>query len=110
MEPSICATGIDDIAIEAIREVGHLPGANYFSIDHTQERYVDAFYAPFLSDWTNYEAWDLNGATWTVERAHQMYKDIINEFEAPPMEESIKDELKAFVDKRKSEGGAPTDF
>lgn len=110
MEPSICATDINDIAISAIREVGHLPGANYFSIEHTQERYVDAFYAPFISDWTNYEAWDLNGGTWTAKRAHKMYKDIINEFEAPPIDDGIKEELKEFVAKRKSEGGAPTDF
>ena len=110
MEPSIVATGVDDIAVNAVKEVGHLPGANYFAIDHTQDRYVDAFYGPFLSDWTNYEAWDLNGAEWTVQRAHKMYKAIINEFEAPPMDESIKEELQAFVAKRKSEGGAPTDF
>ena len=109
-DPSICATGIDDIAIDAIKEVGHLPGANYFAIDHTQDRYVDAFYSPFLSDWTNYEAWELNGGTWAAQRAHKMYKDIINEFTPPPMDDAIKEELAAFVARRKSEGGAPTDF
>ena len=34
----------------------------------------------------------------------------IEEFEAPPMEEAIREELEAFVAKRKEEGGAPTDF
>jgi trimethylamine--corrinoid protein Co-methyltransferase len=110
MEPSIVGTGVDDIAVDAVKEVGHLPGANYFAIDHTQDRYVDAFYGPFLSDWTNYEAWDLNGGEWTAQRAHKIYKAIIKEFEAPPMDEGIKEELQEFVAKRKSEGGAPTDF
>jgi trimethylamine--corrinoid protein Co-methyltransferase len=32
------------------------------------------------------------------------------EFEAPHMDEAIKEELKDFVNRRKAEGGAPTDF
>ena len=39
-----------------------------------------------------------------------MYKQIIKDFVAPPMDGAIKEELKSFVEKRKSEGGAPTDF
>ena len=110
MEPSLCNTSPDDIAISAVKEVGYLPGANYFSAKHTQERYEDAFYTPLISDWTNYEAWELNGGTWTAQRAHKMYKQIIKDFVAPPMDGAIKEELKSFVEKRKSEGGAPTDF
>ncbi len=110
MNPSITATTQQDIAIDAIKEVGHLPGANYFAIDHTQERYVEAFYAPFLSDWRNYEAWDLDGATWTAERAHKIYKEIIAEFKPPAMDDGIREELAEFVERRKREGGAPTDF
>lgn len=109
-DPVILGTGKDDIAIDAIKEVGPKEGGNFFAIDHTQERYTDAFYSPFLSDWTNYEAWNLQGGVWTAERAHKMYKDIIAEFEAPPIDEGIKEELQAFVAKRKEEGGAPTDF
>ena len=40
----------------------------------------------------------------------EAWKNILNEFEAPKMDISIKDELRSFVDKRISEGGAPTDF
>ena len=110
MEPSLCNTNTEDIAISAIKEVGHLPGANYFSAKHTQERYEKAFYTPLISDWTNFEAWNLNGGSWTAQRAHKMYKQIIKEFQAPPMDLSIKEELIHFVEKRKFEGGAPTDF
>jgi len=31
-------------------------------------------------------------------------------FEAPHMEDSIREELEAFVARRKEEGGAPTDY
>ncbi|WP_071673590.1 trimethylamine methyltransferase family protein [Nioella nitratireducens] len=107
-EPALWSTGDEDIAIDAIREVG--PGGHYFGVQHTQDRYQDAFYAPIVSDWRNYEAWDAAGAVWTAERAHNIYKEIIAGFEAPPMDEAVREELRAFVDRRIAEGGAPTDF
>jgi trimethylamine--corrinoid protein Co-methyltransferase len=108
MEPVITATTPEDIAVDAIKDVGST--GHFFGIEHTQERYETAFYSPFLSDWRNYEQWELDGAKWTAERANKVWKDILREFEAPPMEEAIKEELQAFVAKRKEEGGAPTDF
>jgi len=108
MEPSVCATTPDEIAFDAIKEVG--PDGHFFGIQHTQDRYEKAFYQPFLSDWRNYEAWDIAGANWTPERAHKMFKDIIGSFEPPAMDVAIRDELADFVARRKAEGGAPTDF
>ena len=108
MDPSVNATGPDEIALEAIREVGN--DGHFFGIQHTQDRYATAFYQPFLSDWRNYEAWEVAGATWTAERANKLYKEILAEFEEPPMDPAIREELQAFVARRKEEGGAPTDF
>ena len=108
MDPAINGTGPDEIALDAIRDVGS--DGHFFGIDHTQDRYTTAFYQPFLSDWSNFEAWDLAGGIWTAERAHHLYKRIIDNFEAPPMEEAVREQLQAFVAKRKEEGGAPTDF
>ncbi|MFK7875190.1 MAG: trimethylamine methyltransferase family protein [Paracoccaceae bacterium] len=108
MEPEIVATGPDDIALDAIKDVGS--DGHFFGIQHTQDRYTTAFYQPFLSDWKNFEAWELDGGVWTAERAHRQYKDIIANFEAPPMESARRDALADFVARRKSEGGAPTDF
>jgi len=107
-EPMITATTPDDIALDAIRDVGN--DGHFFGIQHTQDRYEHAFYQPFLSDWRNYEGWDLAGGYWTAERANRMFKNIINEFEAPAMDVAIREELAEFVTRRKAEGGAPTDF
>ena len=95
-------------SFEAIAEVGGQ--GHFFGLQHTQDRYETAFYSPFLSDWQNYENFRDNGAVWTAERANKIWKQILNEFEAPPMDEAIREELVAFVAKRKEEGGAPTDF
>jgi trimethylamine--corrinoid protein Co-methyltransferase len=108
MEPSITATTPDDIAFDAIKEVGS--GGHFFGTPHTQERYETAFYQPMVSDWTNYEGWEVKGGVWTSDRAHTLFKEIIANFEEPPMEDAIREELAEFVAKRKEEGGAPTDF
>ncbi len=108
MEPEICATGPEDVAVEAIREVG--AHGHFFGIDHTRERYETAFYQPFASDWRNYEAWEQAGAVRTPERANQIARRIVDSFEEPPMEPSIREELSDFVARRKLEGGAPTDY
>ncbi len=108
MDPALTATGTDEIALDAIRSVGK--DGHFFGIEHTQQRYTTAFYQPFLSDWKNYEGWEAAGGVWTQERAHLMFKEIIGGFEAPYMDPAIREELSAFVAKRKEEGGAPTDF
>ena len=107
-EASTYATTEDDIAIDAIREVG--PSGHYFGCQHTQERYTTAFYQPIVSDWRNFEAWQIDGSLWTAERAHRIYKQILAEFEPPEMNGDHREELRQFVARRKQEGGAPTDF
>ncbi|MEM8539177.1 MAG: trimethylamine methyltransferase family protein, partial [Pseudomonadota bacterium] len=108
LDPKVVDTSDEALAVDAIKEVGH--SGHFFGIQHTQDRYTTAFYQPFLSDWKNFEGWEAAGGIWTPERAHVMFKDILNQFEAPDMDEGIREELTAFVARRKAEGGAPTDF
>ncbi len=98
----------EDVAVDAIRDVG--PRGHFFGAEHTQARYETAFYSPFLSDWRNYERWALDGAVETPQRANRIWKAILAEFEPPPLDPAIAEELSSFVERRKREGGAPTDF
>ena len=108
MDPALWSTTPDDIALDAIREVGS--SGHFFGAAHTQSRYATAFHQPFLSDWRNHEAWRQAGGVWTAERAHAAFKRILAEFEPPPMDEAVREELADFVARRRAEGGAPTDF
>ena len=38
------------------------------------------------------------------------YKTVLEEYVEPPMDPAIREELVDFVDRRKAEGGAATDF
>lgn len=93
------------LGLDAIREVG--PGGHFFAAQHTLERYETAFYSPILSDWRNYETWQEAGSLDATTRAHQIYKKVLADFQAPAMEPAVAEALDAFVAKRTEEGGAP---
>jgi trimethylamine--corrinoid protein Co-methyltransferase len=96
------------LAVDAIRDVG--PGGHFFGTPHTQSRYKTAFYAPVLSDWRNYETWAEAGSPTAIERANRVWKERLAQYEEPWMDPAIREELDAFVERRRAEGGAPTDF
>ena len=98
----------ETLALDAIREVG--PGGHFFGTAHTQARYRDAFYAPLISDWRNFESWSEAGAPDAAQHANRLYKQLLDQYQAPPLEPERREELAAFVAKRKEEGGVPTDF
>ena len=97
-----------EMALDAMREVG--PGGHYFGAEHTQSRYKTAFFAPMVSDWRNYEAWTAAGSPTAADHLHRLYKEKVAQYEAPPMDPAAREELDAFVARRKEEGGVPTDY
>jgi trimethylamine--corrinoid protein Co-methyltransferase len=96
----------ETLGLDAIAEVG--PGGHFFGTPHTLARYENAFYAPMLSDWRNFETWEEAGSQNATQRANELYKRILAEFEPPPLDPSIRDELDDFVARRKHEGGVAT--
>ena len=93
----------DTLALDAIREVG--PGGHFFGAAHTLARYEAAFYQPLVSDWSNFETWEESGARTATERAHAIYHRLLKEFEPPPLDAGVDEELEAFCARRKEEGG-----
>jgi trimethylamine--corrinoid protein Co-methyltransferase len=102
------ATDKDALGIEAIREVG--PGGHFFGAAHTLARYETAFYAPMISDWRNNQQWLAAGKPEALQKANQLYKQALADYREPAMDASVRAELDDFVERRKREGGAPTDF
>lgn len=98
----------DTLGLEAIRDVG--PGGHFFGTAHTQARYKDAFYSPIISDWRNFESWQEAGEPRAWQKANGLFKQALSDYEAPPLDDAVREELDAFVEKRREEGGAPTDF
>jgi trimethylamine--corrinoid protein Co-methyltransferase len=95
----------DSLGLEAISDVA--PGGHFFGIEHTMARYESAFYTPMLADWRNYESWLEAGGQDTTQRATQIWQQLLNEYEAPAMDAAVREQLNAFVAKRKEELSRP---
>ena len=98
----------DELALDAIREVG--PRGHFFGCAHTQARYRTAFFAPMISDWRNYESWREAGSPTAYDTAERLMHEHLNAYEPPAIDPAVREELEAFVARRKAEGGVPTDF
>ena len=91
----------ETLALDAIREVA--PGGHFFGAAHTIERYEQAFYAPMVSDWRNFESWREAGGKTATERANAIWKELLRTYEPPPLDPAIDEALKDFVARRKKE-------
>lgn len=98
----------ETLALDSIVEAG--VGGHFFGTTHTQARYKDAFYAPMISDWRNFENWQENGSPQSWQKANQIWKQVLEVYEEPEIDAAMLEELDAFVDKRVEEGGIATDF
>ena len=97
---------VDDgeLALDAL--AGVPTGGHFFGEPHTLERYATAFYQPLLSNWQNYEAWTEAGAMDATQRATGVWKKALADYVQPPMDEGVREELEAYVARRRQEIGA----
>ena len=91
------------MAFDAHQEVGH--GGHFLGAMHTMERFRTCFYRPMLSSSENYERWMRNGAKDTATRAGEIYRKKLEEYEQPPLDDAIRQELEEYVVRRRAELG-----
>lgn len=95
----------DTLAVDAIAAVG--PAGHFFGADHTMSRYETAFYSPLLSNWDNHDQWLEQGAVTADRRAHIIWKQLLADYESPPIDPARLEAIDAYIARRKAEGGAP---
>jgi trimethylamine---corrinoid protein Co-methyltransferase len=94
----------DDLAVDAIKGVA--AGGHFFGAAHTLARYEHAFYRPLLSDWSNFENWSEAGARNATQRATGIWKKLLAEYVAPPLDPAVKEAIDAYVARRTLELGS----
>jgi trimethylamine--corrinoid protein Co-methyltransferase len=85
----------DTQALHAISEVG--PGGHFFSARHTLENYRTAFYRSPTADANTFEQWQADGSPDVIQRANQLYSKLLADYEQPPIDAAIREELEEFV-------------
>ena len=91
----------DELALDAIAEVG--PGGHHFGTAHTLRRYESAFYAPIISCRENFESWQEAGSKDAAMRANTIWKQMLKDYEQPPLDAAIDEALVDYVERRKQE-------
>jgi trimethylamine--corrinoid protein Co-methyltransferase len=89
----------ETLAVDDIRNIG--PGGHYLGSELTMKRYGTAFYEPILTSWETYEDWQKAGATDLVTRADNIVRQLLEEYEEPVLEQSRREELDAYVARRR---------
>jgi trimethylamine--corrinoid protein Co-methyltransferase len=93
----------ETLAFGAHEEVG--AGGHFLGAMHTLERFRDCFYRPLLSSTENFDRWSRNGGKDATERAGEIWRKTIEEYEQPPMDEAVDAELQEYVVRRRRELG-----
>ena len=96
-------TSVEELGVDAIGGVA--PGGHFFGSDHTMARYETAFYAPFLSDWTNSENWQIAGGKTATNRATDMWQLVLEEYQEPTIDPACLESVDAYIAKRKESIG-----
>ena len=101
----VMANGIDlsenGQALSALREVG--PGAHFLGCGHTQENFMTAFYRSNIADNNSFEQWESEGSKDAVMRANVLWKRMLSEYQAPPLDPAIDEALLSYISRRKGE-------
>jgi trimethylamine--corrinoid protein Co-methyltransferase len=89
---------------EGLEAIAKVPtGGHFFGAEHTLARYESAFYQPLVSNWQNYENWELAGAQNATQRATAIWQNVLASYEQPPMDPAVREALDAFDARRKEE-------
>ncbi|WP_428102505.1 trimethylamine methyltransferase family protein [Candidatus Rariloculus sp.] len=88
-------------ALDAMREVG--PGSHFLGAAHTRANFETAFYRSNVADNNSFEQWEQDGSLDAAQRANRIWKQMLGEYEAPPLDPAIDEALVEFIDRRKSE-------
>src|SRR5215510_5669326 len=86
--------------LDAIRENG--PGQHFLGTAHTLANFETAFYRSETADNNSFEQWQEDGSLDAAQRANRIWKRMLAEYEAPPIDPGVDEALLEFIDRRKA--------
>jgi trimethylamine--corrinoid protein Co-methyltransferase len=93
------------LAFDAHAEVGQ--GGHFFGAQHTLERFRDCFWRPTVATTDNHDRWTRGGCLDHAQRAARTWRELLETYERPPLDEAVEAELVEFVERRAVELGDP---
>ena len=87
-------------AVDAI--VANGPGQHFLGTAHTLANFETAFYRSEVADNNSFEQWLEDGGLDAAQRANAVWKRMLREYEAPPIDPGVDEALLDFIDRRKA--------
>ncbi len=90
----------NELAKDAFFEAGI--GNNFLGVSHTMKNFETANYRAELLDTGSFEQWTDSGSKDMQQRAYEKWTNMLNDYEAPPIDPGVDEALKEFVLQRKA--------
>jgi len=87
-------------AMEAIAEVG--PGSHFLASAHTLNNFETAYYRSSTGDANSFEQWQSEGSQQTAQRANKIWKQLLADYQQPPLDPAKLEALQDYVERRKA--------
>ncbi len=102
MERFVSGVAMDDnaLALDTMLENG--PGQHFLGTAHTMANYETAFWRSQLADNNSFEQWESDGSLHIVDRANRRWKQLLESYEPPPLDETIDEALVDWMERRKA--------
>ena len=78
------------------------PGFHFLGCAHTQANFESAFYRSSIADNNSVEQWEAEGSLDAPRRANAVWKRMLAEYEAPPIDPGTDEALRDFIERRKA--------
>ncbi len=79
------------------------PGVHFLGTAHTLQNFETAFWRSDIADANSYEQWLEEGSRDAATRAAAHWQATLAEYEQPPLDDAVSEELEEFVTRRKAE-------
>jgi trimethylamine--corrinoid protein Co-methyltransferase len=89
----------ETFARELLEEVQ--PGGHFLNQRHTLNHCNTEHYMSEVFDRQSYDDWESDGSKDAFARAHDRVNDLLDEYERPPLDEDLREELREYVEEGK---------
>ncbi|HSM45227.1 MAG TPA: trimethylamine methyltransferase family protein, partial [Acidimicrobiia bacterium] len=87
-------------AMESLLTTG--PGQHYLGTAHTLANFETAFWRPQTPDSNSFEQWESEGSKEAVTRAHERWRQMLSDYQPPPLDDEIDTRLQSWIEQRKN--------
>ena len=94
------ATDENALALESMLTNG--PGQHFLGTPHTLANFETAFWSSQQADNNSFEQWEEDGGLDSIQRANSTWKRMLHEYEPPPLDGAIDEQLTEWMAQRKA--------